>query len=57
MLLLSTALVVYLQSDPSTTFGWVETLFTELGVWDDITNALAAIIILGVSGAVLRFIR
>lgn len=45
------------SSDPSATFGWVQTLFQELGVWDDITNAISAVIIIGVSSAVLRFIR
>lgn len=44
------------QADPSAAFGWVQTLFEQLGVWDDIAGAIAAIIVLAVSGAVLRFI-
>jgi len=45
------------QADPSDTLGWVQTLLTNLGVWDTISNAVAALVVIAISSAVLRFIR
>lgn len=51
-------LTVYLQATTAgDLFGWVQTLMENLGVWDDVAAGISALIIIGVTAAILRFIR
>jgi len=43
--------------DPSGVFTDALSLFSNLGIMEYIVNGMAAVIVIGISGAVLRFLR